>query len=706
MSGMFGSASHDEVLQLVFQVGVLLVAARALGTIARRLGQPSVVGEILAGVVLGPSLLSGIFPSIERLVMPQTAVQGHLLEVVGLIGVMLLMVVTGLETDLALIRSRIRVASGVAVGGLVVPFVSGIGLALVLPEFLVADPSRRPLFALFIATALSISAIPVLAKVLIEMRLMRQEIGQTMLAAGMIDDITGWTLLGLVTGLAGAAATNAGTIGMSALSVIGFVAATATVGRWAVRRSLDAAHGRLGGDQAVLTLVVGAAFLWGAFSQWLHLEPVLGAFAVGILFGSLPRLPASVVHTLETMALGVFAPVFFAVAGLKVDITAILSPRLLGLTLAVIAVASFGKVAGAYLGARLLSRQGHWQSLAYGAGLNARGALEIIVASIGLSLGILSRDMFSIIVVMAVTTSIMAPLALRAILPRIEISQDEERKLAKRDAINRTFTAGVLRMLIPVRPRPDVVGTQVIQARIARKLAETHSTSTTLLAVVTQETKEPAQAYLKMLRAHFDHRDTTTKVLVSDQPSPVIIDQSHRGYGMVMLGAPVMADTAHEGTLFGPLIDDIVRMAGCPSVVVRGEIADDGWAPRRILVPINGTKNSARALDLSLAISDPDSAILATHVVTPTLAGGGRALAIDIAAETVAIAADLERTVNTRIVEAPDVETGILDQAIAEDADLIVIGTSVRAGTARLHLGPRVEHIARYSPCPVVIVNG
>jgi Kef-type K+ transport system membrane component KefB len=140
----FQAASNAEVMRLVAQVALLLLAARALGSIAQRLGQPGVVGEILAGVALGPSLLSGLVPAVGEWIVPQTPVQGYLLETVALIGVMLLLVVTGLETDLNLIRRRIRVAFGVAIGGLVLPFVTGLTLGFWLPDDLLTDPDARP----------------------------------------------------------------------------------------------------------------------------------------------------------------------------------------------------------------------------------------------------------------------------------------------------------------------------------------------------------------------------------------------------------------------------------------------------------------------------------------------------------------------------------------------------------------------------------
>ncbi len=202
MQQVFTAASHHEVLVLLVQVALLLFAARALGEVAQRLGQPAVVGEILAGIVLGPSLLSGFFPLLGEWIVPHTPTQGYLLEVVALFGAMFLLLVTGLETDLGLIRRQARTALGASLGGIVVPFATGYALGAWIPDVLLADPDRRMVFALFLATAMSISAIPVIAKVLMDLKLMRRDVGQTIIAAGMTDDAVGWMLLSVVTGLA------------------------------------------------------------------------------------------------------------------------------------------------------------------------------------------------------------------------------------------------------------------------------------------------------------------------------------------------------------------------------------------------------------------------------------------------------------------------------------------------------------------------
>jgi Kef-type K+ transport system membrane component KefB len=700
----FTAASHAEVLQLVIQIAVLLAAARFLGGLAQRLGQPAVIGEILAGVILGPSLLSGIFPWVEQWIVPQTEAQGYMLEVVALIGVMLLLVVTGLETDLALIRRRIGVALGVAVGGLVVPFVTGLLLGFSLPDELLVDPSDRTIFALFVATALSISAIPVLAKILMDLDLMRREFGQTVLAAGMIDDITGWTMLGLVTALASAQAITAGTVLQTVLMVVIFVLATVTVGRFLVERGLGLIQDRLRGRDAILTLVVVLAFAWGAFSQALRLEPVIGAFAIGILFGRLPRLPTDVVQKLESAALAVFSPIFFAVAGLKVDIGSILEPGLLLIALLVIIVATVGKVAGAYVGARYISNQDHWSALAYGAGLNARGAVEIIIATIGLSLGILTTEMFSIIVLMAVVTSVAAPAGLRYCLARVTPGDEEEMRLAREEVLKGSFVAGLRRVLVPVRPRIGQVGTQTIQAVLVARLGETNDISTTLLAVAGEKDRVMAGAYLTSLRSVFRNRGTTTRIVSNQDPVGAILHEAEGDYDLLVIGTPSLSGTGDS--MFGPVIDDLIKLSKTPTLVVKGDTVPEDWSPHRILVPASASVSSKNAADLAFAIAGMDAVVTGVHVVTPSRLSGTRPnVALDVTAEFEIVATRMGQNAETEVREAEDVETGILEAIEEFGADLLVLGTSVRAGTTHLHLGPRVEYLTRLAPCPVVILN-
>ena len=229
---IFTAASHNDVLALVTQIAILLFTARALGEIAQRLGQPPVIGELLAGILLGPSFLGKLFPFIIGYVIPEKGVQGYLLEAISLMGAMFLLFITGLETDLQLIRRYAKASMAAAAGGVIVPFAGGFLLGQALPDFLLVNPAQRMIFSLFLATAMSISAIPVLAKILIDLNLMRRNIGQAIIAAGMVDDTIAWILLSIVAGLAtGKAVTTLSVLGAFG-TVLAFMIVSLTFGRW------------------------------------------------------------------------------------------------------------------------------------------------------------------------------------------------------------------------------------------------------------------------------------------------------------------------------------------------------------------------------------------------------------------------------------------------------------------------------------------
>lgn len=696
---------------------MLLLAARVLAEVAQRLGQPAVVGEILAGILLGPSLLAGFFPGVAAWLVPQSQTAGHLLELVSLIGALFLLLITGLETDLGLIRQHARTAIGVSFGGILITFTTGFALGWLLPgDLLVGEGAdQRLVFALFVATAMSISAIPVIAKVLMDLDLMRRDIGQTIIAAGMSDDTTGWILLSVVAGLAASGSVDAASVGGSVLRVALFMVASFTVGRWLVRRAVDFVQDKFTSTDRLVTLVVVLMFAWGAITHALGLEAVLGAFVMGILLGQLPRLPESVHHSLGTIALAVFTPIFFATAGLKVNARALLEPRLLVITLIVIAVASGGKVLGTYLGARLIGRRDHWTSLSYGAGLNARGAMEIIIATIGLELGILTTEMFSIIVVMAMATSLMAPPALRWVLAHVEPEAQELERLRREELSRGSRIARIHRVLLPVRRRPtgDIVHT--LEAAILDRLARDSSVAVTLFNVTAAGQKAESMTFLDELAPLYGALDVTRRVVEADSPDSVILQEAQKGYDLLVLGA---TEKKPEGldAIFHPVIDRLVRFAPCPSIVLKGGAATRDWRPRKILVPTNGSQAAREAAELAFRIANPDELVIVLNVVrtTPDDALYGRTDAAEerqfnAANQIVSELRDLGEAHGVRTL--PLVRAGrepdqiILEVARETSAGIIVLGTDVRPGSDRLFLGPRVERILEQARCPVLVYN-
>lgn len=717
---VFSAAPHHDVFLLVFQIGVLLLAARVLGEVATRLGQPSVIGEILAGILLGPSLLAGVFPGFGELIIPQTATQGYLLEVISLLGAMFLLLITGIETDIELIKRHAKTAVSVSFGGITVTFISGFFLGQHLPDFLLADPDERLVFSLFVATALAISAIPVIAKVLMDMNLMRRDIGQTILAAGMSDDTIGWILLSIVAGIAAGDAVTTGSVLTTVGSVLAFLVFSFTLGRWIVKKLLVYVQDEVVSGDRLLSLVIILTFLWGAITQLLNLEAILGAFIMGILFGTMPRLPEEVINKLVSLALGIFAPIFFAVAGLKVNILNLLDPTLILITLLVIGVATFGKVIGTYVGARAFGGKDHWTSLSFGAGLNARGAMEIIIATIGLRLGILSQDMFSIIVVMAIATSLMAPFALRWVLSKVKIGEEEQKRLDREELEANSLVADIHRVLLPVRARMDSPSQkkalQSTEAQILELIGRDSKLSVTLLTVITeQEDKADCEEYLNQLTEFFDHDEVVKKVVVSNAAGDAIIEEAQKDYDLVILGATEQTDD--DNYLFSPIVDYIARLSPCPTLIVQAGAVPEEWHPDHILIPTNGSNASKNAAELGffIAKSDENKKVIALNVImnehrsVQTVKERYIKKRKKFANETVQELQKLGTAYGVNTV--PMVQEGQSPEEVIEriaetnKVDLIIVGTNIRPGSNRLYLGPRVENILQMAPCPVLVFN-
>ncbi len=711
----FTAAPHHDVLILVVQLAVLLCAARGLAEVAQRLGQPSVVGEIVAGILLGPSGLSSPALPLGKWLMPQTEVQGYLLEVISLLGAMFLLLITGLETDLPLIRRHARSALSAAAGGIVVPFATGFVLGEWLPDSLLADPDQRVVFALFLATALSISAIPVIAKVLMDLNLMRRDIGQTIIAAGMTDDTVGWVLLSIVGGLATGEAVSAAAIAGAVGRVVAFMAISFTLGRWLVKRALDLVQDEIISPHRMLTLTMVCTFAWGAVAEGVGLEAVLGAFVMGIIFGQMPRLPEAIRDQLKAVALGIFAPIFFGVAGLKVNIGRLLQPRLLVLTALIILIATLGKVLGTYAGARFIARRDHWTALSFGAGLNARGAMEIIVASIGLHLHVLTQDTFSMIVVMAMATSLMAPAALRWVLERVEPGEEEIRRLRQEELTQGSLLARVHRVLLPVRLRDDGGAVRTIDAYLLQRLWPKSDLSITLLNVATSGERARTAQFLDELGALFPEREVVKKVVESSDAADAILDEAQKDYDLLVLGA---TERMRSDVLFTPLVDYLVRVAPCATLVVQGQASlRPDWSPRRILVPTNGTVTARRAAEIGFALAaSGDEEVIILNVVSHDGTAYGRELRLgalerqlgsgyQIVQELCTLGDSLGVRTKAEVHLGAEPDRVILELAEKSGAQLIIIGTNVRPGSDRLFLGPRVERILHSATCPVVVVN-
>ncbi len=702
------TAPHEAVLEVLISFAVLLAGARILGAVALKFGQSSVVGELLAGLLLGPSLVGRLWPDAMSWLVPQSDTGGALLGLIGLLGAVFLLMLTGLETDVDLIRSNARVAAGVAMGGLVLPFGLGFGVAYLIPERLIADPGRPIVFALFFATGLAVSAIPVIAKILLDLGLIRRRFGQTVLAAGMIDDTLAWILLSVVLALANEESTSPWTLALAAGRIVVFIGLMLTVGRWIVDRALAFVQNRGTTPDGVLTLAVVVALGSGSAAMAFGIEAVMGAFLAGVVLGLNPRLPVEVVGHLHTMALAVFAPVFFAIAGLQVDVGVLRDGATLRIALLTIAVAIAGKCLGAAVVARWMGVD-VWTSLAYGAALNARGAIGIIVASIGLDIGILSDEIYAIVVLTSVATSMIAPPLVRVFLRNVAPDMEEDRRL-RREAVGPILGGTPRRILVPVRVRTAAAPVHEIASELVRSVSA--SAQVTLLTVVPDAAaKATAERFVDALAPRFGL--ATQRMVEAGDPTAQILRLAHTGFDLVVLGAPEIE--TDEG-LFDPVVDTVTRLSPCPVLIVAGRDLDRvSWPPRRIMVPVDGTDKSRGAARLALTLA-ADAELSVVHVVSepryPRSGAPGRlaerrvSLGRDVVADIERLSESYSASVTTHVLTGGGDFVDVIIEAMSrQEIDLLVMGSSLRPGSTRLHLGPRVEEILQLAPCPVLLLN-
>jgi Kef-type K+ transport system membrane component KefB/mannitol/fructose-specific phosphotransferase system IIA component (Ntr-type) len=435
---------HPEVLVFLVSLAVLLGAARIFGQLASRLGWPAVVGEIVAGVVVGKTVLGRFAPGAFDWLFP-TGPASTMLNGYKTVAVVLLLVCAGLEIDLTTVRRSGRAVLITSMLGAVVPFVLGYGAGILLPDHYMPDPARRGLHAAFLGIALAISALPVITRTLMDLGLMKSEIGMLVLSSAVVDDITGWICFSVLAREFGAAgAADPRRLGLSVALILGFVAVTLVVVRPIVDRwlrALEPSPEEPAPTARVLSMVMVLALLGASATEALGIHPVFGGFVMGLAIGDSPRLREHTRHVLQDFVTSIFTPIFFATMALRYDFVAAFDPALVAL---VLTIACIAKVAGCALGARLAGA-GNREALAIGFGMNSRGAMEILLAVIALEAKIIHEQMFVALVVMAIVTSLISGPAMARLLR------------ATPSPVQKLLRAGAIRLDLAASTRRDAI---------------------------------------------------------------------------------------------------------------------------------------------------------------------------------------------------------------------------------------------------------
>jgi len=393
------SLAHKDVINLLLQLASMLLVARVFAEIAQKFNQPAVVGEILAGIILGPTILGLVGPGVFEFLFQSNPPANLALDGIVQVAVILLLFVAGLEVELHLVWSQGKSALAISLLGLVFPFVLGFIFPYFFPEFFGQGEGNRLLFSLFMGTAMSITALPVVVRILMDMNLFKTKMGMVIVAGAMVNDIIGWLIFSVILSFMGQSANLSlfNTIGITLL----FTAFMLTLGKGLLNRVLPWINKKLAWPGGLLSLSMAFCFMAAAFTEWLGIHAIFGAFIFGVALGDSDHLSEKAKEIIHQFINNIFAPLFFVSIGLKIDFAANFDILLI---LVILAISFAGKIIGSGLGAY---RSGYElkDALAVGFGMNARGAMEIILGIIALENNLIDEKLFVALVVMALITS-------------------------------------------------------------------------------------------------------------------------------------------------------------------------------------------------------------------------------------------------------------------------------------------------------------
>lgn len=718
-SGMGGSAEGLFVAEIV----LLLLVGRGLGEIFQRYGQPAIMGQLIGGILLGPSLFGWIWPDAQHLIFSSDPAQKGMIDAVSQLGILLLLLLTGMETDLRLVRRVGAACFSISITGVVVPFAFGFALAHFLPDSLLPDPRQRVVAGLFLGTALSISSVKIVAMVVREMNFMRRNLGQVIISSAIIEDTIGWLVIAITFGIATHGSLQVVPLITTVVSVALFMVFSFTVGRRLVFTLIRWSNDSFRSEYAVITVILIIMGVMALITNLIGVHTVLGAFVAGILVGESPILSDHIESQLRGVITALFMPVFFGMAGLSADLTVLTDPTLALLTVALVAIASIGKFGGAFLGGRLAGMSLK-EATAVGSAMNARGSTEVIVASIGLSMNILSHNLFTMIVTMAVITTLAMPPMLRWALGRLPVGHAEKQRVERELLDERGFVSRLERLLLLVDDSP--VGK--FTAYLAGLVGGGSGMPTTLLHLQDGElagqlgdngseraSREVKKGAARSARAVSKAEDTLVdKVHLTARTelqasAETIAAEARKGYGLLLVG--LENTLTDKGTFSGALKDISSGFDGPLCLVLNGAKANGKMPALRagttILVPVNGTEVARRAADFALALARPHRARVKVLYVSQARQGSGPGTVSHRREEAVLKdVADLADrygvAVDTAIRTRATADRAIARE-VAKGAAMVVMGVTQRPGE-ELFFGDTATAVLAAVACPVVLL--
>jgi Kef-type K+ transport system membrane component KefB len=706
--------SENQLLGAFLAILVVLLAARGTAEVSRRLKQPEVLGELLGGFVIGPSVLGAVFPHAFHVLFQNVAVS-LALQWMSWIGAVLLLMIAGMEADLAILRQKVLPGLLAAAGA--------IGASIAVGSFLGARLFRlEPTSSFFLGLVLSVTAVSVVAKLLIEREALRRDYAQVLLAAGIAGEVLVWPLISIVSSVQ-----HKGNPWMAGLRATGLAAGfflfMFTLGRrftyWAMRRVADATDVPNG----ELTLILVLMFASAAITTTLGLHPLLGAFVFGVLLGKAPRATIALKENIQAIAISLFAPIFFALAGMRVNLFNLRGWGSVEGILMLLVVASSAKVLFGFAGARLGGLP-TWEAATVGMGLTLKGGTDVVVAIVGTELLLLSPDLYTTYAVVAILTVIVTPPLVNWLANKTAPGIEELKRLNREEARKLAYLADRERVLVPLSPElMPALSAKIVAIIATAKQLEGELFDVTEVAIQPERvigpdtaSEDEQQEGLQEASAMLAEAATMAVVEVGRiiSPSDKVIETLEAAAGSQHLLAMGATKAFGESTLsFGQMQDRLLREIST-DVLLTVHPDDDFPAPQRILVPITGLPHSYAAADIAAYLARGSNAeVVLLTVVAPKLGAHfwkvrkHRDLlqaGYTITHEATKRMSHLDVPLEEKVVLSDNPVEAIVSELKRGAYDLMVIGSILRSSSGGISLGSTVEHLLQVVNVPRVLL--